>query len=177
MSEPEGRSEPAIRFELELTEDDVLAAHFWTLFQHPVVRVLVGLNVLLLLLALLGLVRLLAGRGAPGWPLFVELGLLAAFAAAVLRVRLRASAHFRALDASARRGHYAFHDDRFEWTLGAAPGYASRDAVARVGETGRHLFLMTRSGATHALPTRCLEPDQADAILRWSHGSSDVETG
>jgi hypothetical protein len=138
---------------VELTAKHAVAAHFWALSHSSVIRALFGLNLLLLLAALLLALRGLARGGAPKALLVLAAVPLAVFFVGLpLAVGRRARALFEGLTEAERRGTYTFDEDGFAWTLGRSPGRASWTTVLALRETDSRCLLLTPGGRAHVIP-------------------------
>lgn len=152
-----------LEVEVELSSDDFVVAHFWSLTQLPLARVFFALNVLLFGAGVLIVVR--AWVRAEEVPVAAVAGLapVIVFAIVPLRVARRARRQHARWNASETTGSYRFTEDGFEWALGRFQGTAPWAAVIASGETAKHVFLLTTSNSPHVVPKRCLSPDELRA--------------
>ena len=144
----------------------IVRAHFWTLLQMPLVRLLLAVNALLLSgLCLLVLRSLLGG------PRQIVLRLALAFllfsmAFAPAQVWRHAKRHFRSLSEAARHGTYAIDEDGVSWDMGPHSGSARWNAVRKTHETDTAFYLLLTPVQPHVIPKAPLSEDQRKELSR-----------
>lgn len=150
----------SLQVPVELTEAAVVRAHFWTLLQIPLVRLLIAVNGLLLsglcllvLRSLLGGPRQIVIRLALGFLLF-------SLALAPFQVWRRAKNHYRSLPETGRRGSYTIDENAFAWNIGASSGSVPWSAVRKTGESETAFYFLTTPFQPHVIPKDQLSQQQ-----------------
>lgn len=143
-----------------------MRAHFWTLLQLPLIRLLIAVNGLLLSGLCLLVLRSLLG-GPRHIVIQLALGfLLFSIAFAPYQVWRRARNHFRNLSEAGRRGAYTIDENGVGWVMGPSSGSVPWSAVRKTAESETAFYILLIPFQPHAIPKAGLSREQCAELSK-----------